>query len=309
MKDKDGAMDLSLLKARLEAEIPANFLYEHDSSDHPAFELDVVPLIAVELGRLDALDLRRRSVDPDTTYLFGQHAREVAQDLEAVARALGAEERVATALHYLALVHDVGKRFLPFEIWGTQEKPSKAFKALRRAHGALGAAYLSGDPALVEAHADPEVLPLLKGQKPLDDIVPREIRGKIAWSPAHWQKIAEEIAASPFKGFQTSFLPMAVAAALRHHDYTGRRAPEGQPLWLKLLALMEDLSGNMTERPHFASQDRGTTLEEALAHMREEGPEIHALDLLALIGSVKGAEPPASLPGKQATNDRTREPG
>lgn len=279
------------LKSHLETEIPVNFLHEHvDASDVPGgleFELDVIHLIRVELGRLDALDIRRRTVKPETTYLFGQHAREVAQDLEAVCRHVGANERVATALHYLALVHDVGKLFLPFEIWGTEEKPSKDFKALRRAHGPIGAAYLAGDPALIDAHVPARILPYLKGEYPMDEILPGELSGKVSWGAEKWEDLRKTIENSPFKGKKTAFMPLAVAAALRHHEPTGTDAPENQPCWLKLLALIEDLSGNMTERPHFDTAGRGTTLDEAVEHMREEGPESHDLDLLDLIHRVK----------------------
>lgn len=292
------------LKPRLEAEISVNFLNEHVDApgvtDGLEFELEVIHLIRTELGRLDALDLRRRADKPDTTYLFGQHARDVAQDLEAVCRHLGADERVATALYYLALVHDVGKLFLPFEIWGTGEKPSKDFKALRRAHGPIGAAYLAGDPSLIDTHVPAQILPYLKGEQPIDDILPGELKSAVSWGPEKWAEIRESIESSPFTGKKTAFMPLAVAAALRHHEPTGTRAPDNQPCWLKLLALIEDLSGNMTERPHFDAAGRGTTLDEAVDHMREEGAGDHDLALLDLIHRVKKGREPAFSPGDPA---------
>lgn len=255
-------------------------------------EPDLIPLILSDLSRLDLLDQRRLAIAPDTTYLFGLHAREVAQDLGAVSRALGTQEHVAQTLHYLALVHDVGKLFLPFEIWATQEKPSKDFKALRRTHGPLGAAWLTGDFDQIPRHAPAPLLPYLEGRAPLDDILPTEIRGKISWGPERWHSLKNAMDSSPFKGKKSAFLSLAVAATLRHHEPTGTKAPENQPIWLKLLALIEDLSGNMTERPHFQSAGRGTTLEEAIAHMREEGPENHDISLLDLIFQVKKTAQP-----------------
>ncbi len=268
---------------------PSSSLTSHLDADLRGrdIEPDLIPLILRDLSRLDSLDQRRLAVAPHTTYLFGIHAREVAQDLEAVSRTLGAKAHVAQTLHYLALVHDVGKLFLPFEIWATQEKPSKDFKALRRTHGPLGAAWLTGNFDLITQHAPASLLPYLEGRAPLDDILPTEIRGKIPWGPEQWVSLKNAMDSSPFKGKTSAFLSLAVAATLRHHEPTGTKAPENQPLWLKLLALIEDLSGNMTERPHFQSAGRGTTLEDAIAHMCEEGPENHDISLLNLIFQVK----------------------
>lgn len=285
------------LKIRLEQEIPVNFLYEHDSKDYPVFELDVVPLIAHGIERLRRLDALRLSVDPDTTYLFAPHALEVAQDMEALARHLGAAEHVATGLHYLGLVHDIGKLFLPPAIWETtSEKPSGAFKALRRTHGPLGAAYLSGDPDfLAPPRINVDVLPFLMGEKPLSDIAPDSLSPRLP-EKIDFGMILDAVNASPFRGQKTAFLPLAITAALRHHEPTGTDAPADQPLWLKCLALLEDLSGNRVERPHFNASERGTSLGEAITHMREEGQKTHDMALLDLISGIKTEKRPLSGP-------------
>ncbi|MCB9978172.1 MAG: hypothetical protein H6862_01005 [Rhodospirillales bacterium] len=279
------------LKIRLEQEIPVNFLYEHDSKDYPVFELDVVPLITHAVEGLRRLDTHRLSVNPNTAYLFAPHALEVAQDMEALARHLGAAESVATGLYYLGLVHDIGKLFLPPEIWETTpEKPSGAFKALRRTHGPLGAAYLSGDPDfLAPPYVSMDVLPFLRGEKPLAGIVPGNLAGRVP-ERMDFEGLLDAIKSSPFRNQKTGFLPLAVTAALRHHEITGTAAPPDQPVWLKLLAVLEDLSGNRVERPHFNIHGRGTSLIQALDHMREEGPETHDLMILDLISSVKTGE-------------------
>lgn len=280
------------LKTALEREIPVHVLYEHDSNGRPAFELDVVPLITHAVEKLRRLDAHRLSVNPNTAYLFAPHALEVAQDMEALARHLGADERVATGLYYLGLVHDIGKLFLPPEIWETTpEKPSGAFKALRRTHGPLGAAYLSGNPDfLASPHVSVDVLPFLKGEKSLSGIVPNHLAGRVP-ERMDFDGLLETIKSSPFRNQKTAFLPLAVTAALRHHEPTGTAAPPDQPVWLKFLAVLEDLSGNRVERPHFNIHGRGTSLIQALDHMREEGAEPHDLMILDLVSSVKAGKP------------------
>lgn len=277
------------LRSRLEEAFPIDFLSERNGTGRAVFALDVVPLVEAELQALETLDAQRQARHPGTNYLFAEHARAVAQDLEAISRHIGAAPRIAGTLRYLALVHDIGKQFLPIDVWDTREKPSKDFKALRRAHGTLGAAYLTGDALLVADQIPAPILACLTGQTPLDAIVPDEIKGRIVWGPRAWHAVEDRIAHSPFKGLQTAFLPLAASAALRHHEFTGTRAPEGQPVWLKLLALIEDLSGNMTERLHFAQAGRGTSLADAAAHMRAEGPDSHDLALLDLIEKVKSS--------------------
>lgn len=292
--------DLQTLKETLRREIAVDFLYEHDDQDYPAFELDVVPKIEQALSGLRQLDTHRLMASPETTYLFAPHALEVAQDMEALAHHLGTPEHVATGLYYLALVHDIGKLFLPPEIWETSAaKPSGLFKALRRTHSPLGAAFLSGNTGFLEPPYVPEdVLPFLKGEKPLSEIASGEITSRLP-DRIDFGKILDIIKTSPFLGQTTAFLPLAVTAALRHHEKTGSDAPPDQPLWLKLLALLEDLSGNMVERPHFAAAGRKTSLSEALAHMTEEGEKTHDLGLLSLISRIKSEDQPILCPPGQ----------
>jgi hypothetical protein len=282
------SQDLRIVKTALCAEISVDFLYEHDAQDHPAFELDTVPRIEEILTRLRALDARRLSVRPDTAYLFAVHALEVASDLETLARFVDAPESVATGLYYLGLIHDVGKLFLPSAIWETSTvKPSGLFKALRRTHAPLGAAFLSANPDFLSTpYIDEDILPFFRGKISISSLVPADLAHRIP-DRIPFEEILQAVVHSPFKGHQTAFLPLAVTAAFRHHEKTGTDGPKDQPVWLKCLALLEDLSGNMVERPHFTAAGRGTSLSEAVDHMREEGSNTHDLGLLSLIQCAK----------------------
>ncbi|HRC25806.1 MAG TPA: hypothetical protein PKX87_00050 [Alphaproteobacteria bacterium] len=280
--------DPDAVRAALCAEISVDFLCEHDAQDRPAFELDIVPQIEELLKRLRALDARRLSARPDTSYLFAVHALEVANDLETLARFVGAPESVATGLYYLGLVHDVGKLFLPPAIWETSTaKPSGLFKALRRTHAPLGAAFLSANPDFLSTpYIAEDILPFFRGEKSISGLGPPDLAHRIP-DRIPFEEILEAVVNSPFRGHQTAFLPLALTAALRHHEKTGTEGPKDQPVWLKCLALLEDLSGNMVERPHFVAAGRGTSLPEAVQHMYEDGLNTHDLGLLSLIRRAK----------------------
>lgn len=290
--EPDVLPDLNPLKETLCSELPVNLLYEHDEANTPAFELEIVPQIEVALTRLRHLDAKRLASCPDTTYLFALHALEVATDLETLARRIGVPEHVSTALYYLGLVHDIGKLLLPPGLWETSaEKPSGLFKALRRTHGALGAAFISADPRFLEApYIEEGVLPFLKGEKPLLQIVPRDLVSKLP-NTLDFEVLGKTITSSSFGTSKSAFIPLAVTACLRHHEKTGTDGPQDQPLWLKFLALLEDLSGNMVERPHFAAAGRKTALVDAVHHMCEEGEKAHDLSLLKFIKQTKIENP------------------
>lgn len=292
-------MSVLPLKQILEDELTIDFRAETDAAGACVFTRDILPLIEDSLCALGALDEARLRDVPETNYLFEPHAHEVANALARIARAAQAHPGVETSLRAVALLHDVGKLLLPPQIWNTTlEKPQDGFKALRRAHGPLGAAYLMGDWAVVEKHVPDHIRACLQGTSPMESLIPPSLRSGFSWGPEQAHRLRASIEQSPFKGKETAFLPLAATGALRHHEPTGSDAAPLAPqsVWLKLLALVEDLSGNMVERPHFHSAGRATHFDAAIAHMRAEGARAHDLGLLEIVAAFGGGNEPERKP-------------
>jgi HD-GYP domain-containing protein (c-di-GMP phosphodiesterase class II) len=66
----------------------------------------------------------------------------VSQDMFDLALKLGANLAQADLLSRVSILHDIGKRFLPVEIWDIEGKPDEAVKAQRRRHTQLGVDYI-----------------------------------------------------------------------------------------------------------------------------------------------------------------------
>lgn len=91
--------------------------------------------IARELKALETYDNQRPAGHP---YAFHEHTQRVAADMFALAKALGKNNAEAERLHDLTLVHDIGKRRLPVEIWDLEGKPPANVRAQRYQHTKLG---------------------------------------------------------------------------------------------------------------------------------------------------------------------------
>ncbi len=96
---------------------------------------DYRAFIETELAALEAYDDLRPAGHP---YAFHLHSRRVAEDMRALALAMGIDDRRADELQQAALVHDAGKRLLPVEIWDLPGKPDETQRRMRRDHTWLG---------------------------------------------------------------------------------------------------------------------------------------------------------------------------
>ncbi|MCB1682346.1 MAG: HD domain-containing protein [Rhodospirillales bacterium] len=122
---------------------PADFDFEHD----PVCQKSFRPYIEDQLQKLAAFDARRPK---ETTYIFHEHARRVAQDVKNACLHLHLGDAVANNMYWAILIHDIGKMQLPIEIWDKAEKPSEQMKAFRRTHTRLGADSFSRHFAHIE---------------------------------------------------------------------------------------------------------------------------------------------------------------
>ena len=106
------------------------------------FETDVIcqtifkPFIEEQLAELKAYDAERPD---DITYIFHEHALRVAINLEKTCRYIGLSGKIARNMYWALLLHDIGKKDLPVDIWDTEEKPDGELKAQRRTHTVIGA--------------------------------------------------------------------------------------------------------------------------------------------------------------------------
>ncbi|MCB1538879.1 MAG: HD domain-containing protein [Alphaproteobacteria bacterium] len=92
--------------------------------------------ITRELAALEAYDNGR---PPGHPYAFHLHVRRVAEDMRALALAMGMDAARAAELHLATLAHDAGKRMLPVGIWDISGKPDDKTRHMRRDHTWLGA--------------------------------------------------------------------------------------------------------------------------------------------------------------------------
>ncbi len=94
------------------------------------------PFIKQQLKELETYESQR----PDNiTYIFHEHSQRVANDIKKTCLHMGLSSKVANNMYWALLVHDIGKKELPIDIWDTKEKPSNKLKEQRRTHTITGA--------------------------------------------------------------------------------------------------------------------------------------------------------------------------
>lgn len=100
-------------------------------------ESKCLPFIQREMEKLAEYDNRR---PPNHPYEFHLHSQRVAQDMKNFCLYLGGTPAQARTLYWATLIHDIGKRVMPIELWDTAdgEKPTAAMKETRRQHTILG---------------------------------------------------------------------------------------------------------------------------------------------------------------------------
>jgi len=105
-----------------------------------------------EIDMLAEYDAKR---PPGHPYEFHRHVRRVADDMQALALAMGMTPERATELRRATLVHDAGKRLLPPNIWDVKDKPTEIVRRQRRNHTMLGVQLLN--EFMGEDNHDPKV--------------------------------------------------------------------------------------------------------------------------------------------------------
>ncbi len=110
---------------------PSDFDFRKDETCQNIFK----PFIEQEMQLLKEFDEKRPQ---GVEYVFHQHATRVANDVRGTCRHMGFGESLAENMYWATLVHDIGKRLLPVEIWDLEGKPSDAMRERRRSHTILG---------------------------------------------------------------------------------------------------------------------------------------------------------------------------
>ncbi len=107
-----------------------------DLQDTPKTEEIIKAFIQSQLDELKAYDALR----PDgINYIFHEHASRVAGNIKKTCLYMGLGDLVAENMYWAVLVHDLGKRKLPVELWDSEEKPTGELKDQRRTHTDIGA--------------------------------------------------------------------------------------------------------------------------------------------------------------------------
>lgn len=102
------------------------------------FQDRIKPFIENQMKLLEIYDRKRLAVNPDIKYIFHEHAERVANDVKNTCAQLGQPDHVQHNMYWAMLVHDIGKRLLPIEIWDSKEKPTGDVMKFRRSHVDLG---------------------------------------------------------------------------------------------------------------------------------------------------------------------------
>lgn len=117
-----------------------------DIRNDAVFQDSIRPFIERELEALRQFDEKRMEwaeknlpAGYEVTYLFHEHTQRVAEDMYKTARHAGLGEHTAQNLKWAMLPHDIGKRFLPLELWDMISKPEDDIKRVRRSHTQKGA--------------------------------------------------------------------------------------------------------------------------------------------------------------------------
>jgi HD-GYP domain-containing protein (c-di-GMP phosphodiesterase class II) len=111
---------------------------QYDVRDDELFQERIKPFIENQLALLAIYDRKRQELNPGIKYIFHEHAERVAQDVKNTCARLGLPENVQENMYWAMLVHDIGKRKLPADIWDSEEKPTGDIMKHRRSHVDLG---------------------------------------------------------------------------------------------------------------------------------------------------------------------------
>lgn len=122
---------------------------QFDIRNDPVFQERIRPFIEREMEALRQFDEKRMTwaeknlpAGYEVTYLFHEHTQRVAEDMYKTARHIGLGEHTAQNMKWAMLPHDLGKRFLPLELWDMMSKPEDDIKRVRRSHTQKGADYV-----------------------------------------------------------------------------------------------------------------------------------------------------------------------
>lgn len=96
---------------------------------------EIQTFIDAEFAALKAYNAQRPQGHP---YAFHLHSQRVAKHLRQLALDMGMDADYAQVLYSVGLVHDIGKRLLPIEIWDVAGKPDEKTRKHRRQHTVLG---------------------------------------------------------------------------------------------------------------------------------------------------------------------------
>ncbi len=108
---------------------------DYDLETEKIFKERFKPFIDTEMELLAEFDAKRPY---GITYVFHQHAKRVALDVQNTCKHMGLSKNVARNMYWATLPHDCGKRKLPVSIWDQEDKPDGELKQLRRTHTELG---------------------------------------------------------------------------------------------------------------------------------------------------------------------------
>lgn len=101
---------------------------------------DIQNFVDTEFEALKAYNAGRPQGHP---YAFHLHTKRVATHLRQLALDMGMDADYAEVLYACGMVHDIGKRLLPIDIWDVAGKPDEKTRRQRREHTVLGVQILN----------------------------------------------------------------------------------------------------------------------------------------------------------------------
>ena len=263
---------------------------DFDIRTDAVFQDRIKPFIEKELRELALFDQDREiwakeNLSPDyvMTYRFADHAKRVADDMHRTALHLGWGEAAAEALYWAMLPHDIGKRFLPVDIWDRMDKPNEALKTLRRSHVERGYEYVLNLPPPLYTPND-ELNAMWNRMLGYKKIIFPIFDGYKLLHPRDWLPYRYAIKKHPFMRLMRDIM-------LNHHeqmDGKGHRGVKGADLSppVRLACIVESFDGYATARPHFG--DRDISIEGVLNRMRtEKGADVFDMDLFEVFAETK----------------------
>ncbi|WP_435642015.1 HD-GYP domain-containing protein [Micavibrio aeruginosavorus] len=120
------------------SDFPQTWPDDFDVRADAVFQDQIKPFIENQMKLMEIYDRKRLAVNPDIKYIFHEHAERVANDTRNTCAKLGLPDNVQENMYWAMLVHDIGKRVLPIEIWDSPEKPTGDVMKYRRSHVDLG---------------------------------------------------------------------------------------------------------------------------------------------------------------------------